>query len=69
MVNWLGQLSLPLVPGATRTGVFTISNVNTSSAGSYQCRATVEYTGVNEQFIMEPSPTDSTAVSLTVQCK
>ena len=68
-VQQVGSTVTTTGTGATRTGVFTISNVNTSSAGSYQCRATVEYTGVNEQFVLEPSKTDSTVVTLTVQSK
>ena len=68
-VQQVGSTVTTTGTGATRTGLFTISNMNTSSADSYQCRATVEYIGVNEQFVMEPSPTDSTAASLTVQSK
>ena len=55
--------------GATRTANLTVSAVNASEAGQYQCRATVAYTGTNEGFVVEPSVATSSQVPLTFQSK
>ena len=54
---------------ATRTTDFTVSNVDVSEAGLYRCRATVAYTGINDPYLEEPSPTDSPSANLTLQSK
>ena len=55
--------------GATRTANFTVSTVDVSEAGQYRCRATVAYTGTNDQYVEEPSATDSPSAFLTLQSK
>ena len=53
----------------TRTANFTFAPFNASLAGLYQCRATVSYTGTNDQFVEEPSTTDSSTAVLTLISK
>ena len=54
--------------GATRTADFTITTTDMSEAGQYQCRATVNYTGTNMQFVEEPSTTISPDATLQCEC-
>ena len=51
--------------GSTRMGYFTVATI--VAASQYQCRATVSYTGINDQFVAEPAATDSS--DATLQCK
>ena len=52
---------------ATRTADFTVATSDMSEAGQYQCRATVIYMGTNDQYVEEPSTTESP--DATLQCK
>ena len=48
--------------GATRMGNFTVA---TSEAASlYRCKSTVNYTGINDQFVLDPAATDSSHTTL-----
>ena len=53
----------------TRTANLTVLTVDVSEAGQYRCRATVAYTGTNDQYVEEPSATDSPNSILTLQSK
>lgn len=55
--------------GVTRDNYLTVPTVGVSEAGQYRCRATVTYTGTNDQFVKEPSQTDSPYATLTLQSK
>ena len=53
----------------TRTANFTVATVDAFEAGLYRCRATVSYTGTNDQFVEDPSTTDSSTAVITLQSK
>ena len=55
--------------GATRDNYLTVSNVDVSKAGLYQCRAVLNYTGTNDQYVEEPPATDSPSATLSLQSK
>ena len=58
--------SSPSGSGAVRTSVFTLSNIGVSTAGHYQCRATVNTTHNN---VIDSTPGVSNNATLTVQSK
>ena len=58
-----------MVSGAIRTTNFNIVTLNVSEAVQYQCRATVAYMGINDQFVVEPSAVVSPNATLTLQSK
>ena len=65
-MNVTVTISFPSGSGAVRTSLFTLSNVNASNAGQYQCRATVTTTHNN---VIDSTPGVSNNATLTVQSK
>ena len=53
----------------TRAANFMVASVDVSEAGLYRCRATMSYTGRNDQFVEEPLATDSSTAVITLQSK
>lgn len=53
----------------TRTADLTVSTVDVFKAGQYRCNATVNYTGINQNFVSDPSETTSPGAALNLQSK